>query len=78
MQRQESVKHSEVDDEGWQLISLKEMIAVRMTMRVIVMTTKATIKSMARGKTTMGCIGKSLSEFQSNVSDRPTTLGETW
>ena len=24
MQRQESVKHSEVDDERWQLISLKE------------------------------------------------------
>ena len=31
-----------------------------------------------KGKTTMRCIGKSLNEFQSNVNDRPTTLGEAW
>ena len=36
---------------------------------------RTTIKSMTKGKTTMRCIGKSLNEFQSNVNDRPTTLG---
>ena len=45
------------------------MIAVMMV-RVVRMV-RTTIKSTARGKTTMRCIGKSLSEFQSNVSDRP-------
>ena len=39
---------------------------------------RTTIKSTTKGKTTMRCIGKSLNEFQSNVSDRPTTLDETW
>ena len=51
------------------------MIAVT-AMRVKVMRT--TIKSVVRDKTTMRCIGKSLNEFQSNVSDHPTTLDEAW
>ena len=64
------------DDEEWQLISLKENDhddddgVTKMV--------RKTIKSMTKGKTTMRCIGKSLNEFQSNVNDRPTTLGEAW
>ena len=54
---------------------LKRLIAAMMrVMRMV----RVTIKSMTRNKTTMRCIGKSLNEFQSNVSDRPTTLDEAW
>ena len=62
------------DDEEWQLISLKENDCDDDdgVMKMV----RTTIKSMTKGKTTMRRIGKSLNEFQSNVSDRPTTLDE--
>ena len=51
------------------------MIAVTVAMRRVM---RMTIRSAVKDKTTMRCIGKSLSEFQSNVNDRPTTLDEAW